>query len=87
MTFDPTPSHLIPQESDRGLKYMPYMHSICGKEVRIYESNNVKETCVWLRISHVTAELSLKTLRELRDQADYLLENHYRLTSATSKDV
>lgn len=101
MTTPETPAHLELQRSDRGFAHMPIVEGhITGEQVKIYESSAAVQARVWLRVmapknrnqpdgcnlNEAVVELDLYAVRDLRDQLDWMLANHYGLAPTGDAD-
>lgn len=78
--------------TDRGFAHYTPIATQYGHVVRVYESSSAWQPSLWLKIElkekvggidpeEATAHLSLDQARELRDQLDHLITNHYQLQS------
>lgn len=90
---DTVPAYLQPTVTSRGFKHMPELNVDYGSTVRLYESSAANAPHVWLSVTApanpaapeqprvtTTAHMHINDLEALRDQIDYLLENHYQLS-------
>lgn len=80
-------------ESNRGFKQGEPILGDYGGSVRVYESSGASMAAIWMHTeeSHdpngspypvpmeTTLLLNLDKARQLRDQLDYLINNHYQL--------
>lgn len=81
------------ENSDRGFKHGESILGDYGGSVRVYESSGASNMAIWIHTeeSHdpngspypvpmeTTLLLNLDKARQLRDQLDYLINNHYQL--------
>lgn len=79
------PTHLEPIWTDRGFKIMPKLQ-IGIEVVQVLESSCATIPHIWLVIGgrhgdedRSAAHLTLEDAAKLRDQLDYLINNHYQL--------
>jgi hypothetical protein len=76
--------------SQRGFKYLAPITCTYGTEVRVYESSAAESPHLWVALKETRLEgrgeahahLSFEQARELRDQLDWLLDNHYQVAAA-----
>lgn len=83
--------------SSRGFKHMAFVTDSYGGRVKLYESSAADEPHIWIRVeqSHLltppdpddalvdaAAHLTFDAARELRDQLDWLIDNHYQVKGA-----
>lgn len=76
-----TDSSDSPSYSDRGFAGFDPIVSSYGEKVQVYESSSADSPHVWVRVSGGldAANLTLDQARQLRDQLDWFLSNHYQL--------
>lgn len=80
--------------SERGFKQMETITDQYLGSVIVYESSVATEPCLWVRIKEnptvltqpkpgeAAAHLTLDQVRELRDQLNWLIDNHYQVECA-----
>lgn len=78
-------------QSGRGFTQMEPFKCRYGSEVRVYESSAASHPCIWLNVQgdaaamdlkpgEGTAHLTIEQAQLLRDQLDWLIQNHYQLS-------
>lgn len=79
------------ENSDRGFKQGEPIPGDYGGSVRVYESSGALSAAIWIYVEESSGEsadaypnpqeatllLNLDKARQLRDQLDYLIKNHY----------
>jgi hypothetical protein len=80
--------------TDRGFKHLSPIPGRRSGKVRVYESSNAEKACIWMAVEELdnrnqfmepTApthqayiELTLRRAKQLRDQLDWIIKNHYQ---------
>lgn len=74
--------HLKATLTDRGFTHMPPLTPYSGAdELRVYESSNAEEPCVWLLIDGHAVQLPVGIAWQLADQLRDLVVGHYQRNS------
>ncbi len=79
-----SPPHLEPTITSRGFKHLPPIVNRQGDTVRVYESSNALERCIWLRIEgghrHPDGVIQLTDgqAADLLEQIEFLFKHHYQ---------
>jgi hypothetical protein len=100
-TTDNRPA-LRPERSDRGFAHMPIINGpLTGEQITVYESSAAFQARVWLHVvaprdrnhpdgcdlNEAVIELDLYAVRDLRDQLDWMLANHYQTKPTEDADA
>lgn len=68
--------------SDRGFKHMDAVEGDYPEpwSIRVYESSSANNPYIWIAMDEGThGHLSLKQAEQLRDQLEFLINNHYQV--------
>lgn len=80
--IDPNAAHLQPKITDRGFKHLPSIDNQRGDTVRVYESSNALERCIWLNVNgspnSSTIQLTDDQAAMLMEQITFLFDHHYQ---------
>jgi hypothetical protein len=76
--------------SSRGFKHMAPIPSTYPGELHVYESSSAAGPHVWIAVkgqdgAEGHAHLTLESVRQLRDQLEWLIANHYQVGGLLSE--
>ena len=90
-------NHLTPEAGSRGFLRLPPISSVYGGEVEVYESSMASGPHIWLKATcpdnlndpqgkqvEAVAHLTIEDAAKLAQQINYLIDNHYQVTSTTT---
>lgn len=65
--------------SDRGFDACEPIITRWGGKIRVYESSNAMEPCIWLNVDPAIIQLTLREAQTLAIQLQQLVRDHYQM--------